>query len=101
MRGDVRDYARAARAHLAPGGRFVFAFPTVQRARAEAAVCAADLALVRSKDVIPRAGAAPLFTLFACRLADDDGPPAVIDPPHVVRDDTGTPTAMHAAARAT
>jgi len=101
LRGDIRDYARSARAHLAPGGRFVFCFPTVQRARAEAAVFAADLALVRSKDVIPRAGAAPLFTLFCCRLADEDGAPAIIDPPHVVRDDTGTPTAAHAAARAT
>lgn len=101
MRGDVRDYCYAARAHLRPGGRFVFCFPTVQRARAEAAVFAADLSVIRSKDVIPRAGAAPLFTLFACRLADEAGPPAVLDPPHVVRDETGTPTAAHAAARAT
>src|SRR5690606_15486746 len=100
LRGDVRDYARAARDALAPGGRFVFCFPTVQRARAEAACAAADLALIRSRDVIPRAGAAPLFTLFACRRAEDPDVQYVRDPQHVVRDEHGVPTAMHAAARA-
>lgn len=101
LRGDIRDYARAARAHLADGGRFVFCFPTVQRARAEAAVAAADLAVIRSRDVIPRVGAAPLFSLFACRAASEAGGAPVLEPPHVVRDEHGAPTAMHAAARAT
>lgn len=100
LRGDVRDYAIAARAALAEGGRFVFCFPTVQRARAEAACIAAELALVRARDVIPRAGAAPLFTLFACRRAEDPSEPFVEEPAHVVRDSDGQPTAMHLAARA-
>jgi tRNA1Val (adenine37-N6)-methyltransferase len=100
LRGDVRDYALAARAALAEGGRFVFCFPTVQRARAEAACVAANLALVRSRDVIPRAGAAPLFTLFACRRVEDAGEPHVEGPPHIVRDEHGQPTQMHLAARA-
>lgn len=103
LRGDVRDYARAARAHLAEGGRFVCCFPTVQRARAEAAFAAAELTLERARDVIPRAGLAPLFTLFACRRAEDPGAEpvngGVNEPPHVVRDEAGVPTAMHAAAR--
>ncbi len=101
LRGDVRDYALAARAALGENGRFVFCFPTVQRARAEAACSAAGLALVRSRDVIPRAGAAPLFTLFACRRAEDTGEAPVVEPPHVVRDEQGVPTPMHVAARAT
>ncbi len=100
LRGDVRDYALAARAALAVGGRFVFCFPTVQRARAEAACAAAGLAMTRSRDVIPRAGAAPLFTLFAARRADDGDEPRVEEPRHVVRDEHGIPTAIHAAARA-
>jgi tRNA1(Val) A37 N6-methylase TrmN6 len=100
LRGDVRDYARAARAALAEDGRFVFCFPSVQRARAEAACSNAGLAVVRSRDVIPRAGAAPLFTLFACRRIEDGSEPHVVEPPHVVRDEGGVPTAMHAAARA-
>lgn len=101
LRGDVRDYALAARAALAPHGRFVFCFPTVQRARAEAACTAADLAVTRSRDVIPRAGAAPLFTLFACRRVEDGDEPHVREPDHTVRDDHGIETAAHAAARAT
>jgi len=100
LRGDIRDYAVAARAALAEGGRFVFCFPTVQRARAELACSAVDLAITRSRDVIPRAGAAPLFTLFAARRAEDGDEPHVTEPPHVVRDEHGIPTAMHAAARA-
>jgi tRNA1(Val) A37 N6-methylase TrmN6 len=100
LRGDVRDYALAARMALAEGGRFVFCFPTVQRARAEAACIAADLALLRARDVVPRAGAAPLFTLFACRRAEDPGEPFVEEPVHVVRDEAGQPTPMHLAARA-
>jgi len=100
LRGDVRDYALAARAALAEGGRFVFCFPTVQRARAEAACAAAQLAVTRSRDVIPRAGVAPLFTLFAARRAEDGDEPRVEEPRHVVRDEHGVPTAMHAAARA-
>ncbi len=100
LRGDVRDYAIAARATLEEGGRFVFCFPTVQRARAELACTAVELSLTRSRDVIPRAGAAPLFTLFAARRAEDGDEPYVVEPPHVVRNEHGTPTAMHAAARA-
>lgn len=100
LRGDIRDYAKAARAALEVDGRFVFCFPTVQRARAEAACVAAELALTRSRDVIPRAGAAPLFTLFACRRREDGDEPHVREPDHVVRDEHGEPTAMHQAARA-
>lgn len=101
LRGTVVDYCASARAHLAPGGRFVFCFPTVQRARAEAAIADADLALVRSRDVIPRAGAAPLFSLFACRGTEEAGPAAVREPGHVVRDADGNPTTAHVAARST
>lgn len=100
LRGDVRDYARAARSALAEHGRFVFCFPTVQRARAEAACAAAELAITRSRDVIPRAGAAPLFTLYAARRAEDGAEPHVREPDHLVRDESGAPTPAHLAARA-
>ncbi len=101
LRGDVRDYCAAARAAVAPGGRFVFCFPTPQKARAVAAVAGADLAVVTSRDVVPRRGAAPLFTLFACRRVEDAGDPAVVEPLYFVRDEQGEQTAEHAAARAT
>ena len=87
-RGDVSDYARAAKRHLAPGGLFVFCFPFPQKQRALHAVTVAELALVRQRDVIPRAGLAPLFSLFACRHADEAADSAV-DEPLVVRSHEG------------
>lgn len=71
LRGDVQDYARAAQRHLAPAGWFVFCFPTPQKARALAAVTGAGLAVARLRDVIPRVGLSPLFSLFACRHPAD------------------------------
>ncbi|HEY0465322.1 MAG TPA: SAM-dependent methyltransferase [Polyangiaceae bacterium] len=88
LRGDVSDYARAAQRHLAAGGWFVFCFPTPQKARAFSAVAAAGLAVARSRDVIPRVGLAPLFSLFACRHPADVSE-CVSDAPLVVRSADG------------
>jgi tRNA1Val (adenine37-N6)-methyltransferase len=100
LRGDVRDYCLAARAALAEDGRFVFCFPTNQRERAERAIANAELAIERSRDVVPRRGIAPLFSLWVCRRMEDDGPATVREPDYVVRDEQGVQTEMHAAARA-
>jgi tRNA1Val (adenine37-N6)-methyltransferase len=101
LRGTVRDYCAAAHDALAEGGRFVFVFPTAQRARAEKAVEDARLAIVRSRDVVPRETLAPLFSLFACRRVEDDTTLThVREPDYVVRHADGTQTAEHAAARA-
>jgi tRNA1(Val) A37 N6-methylase TrmN6 len=101
LRGTVRDYCVAAREALAEGGRFVFVFPTAQRARAEKAVEDAKLALVRSRDVVPRESLAPLFSLFACRRVEDETHRLhEREPDYVVRHQDGTQTAEHAAARA-
>jgi tRNA1(Val) A37 N6-methylase TrmN6 len=88
LRGDVRDYARSAQRHLAPGGWFVFCFPTPQKARALSAVANAGLSVVRVRDVIPRQGLAPLFSLFACRHPEP-GTECLADTPLVVRDASG------------
>ena len=87
LRGDVADYARAAARHLADDGAFVFCFPTAQRERALAAVRGAGLAPVSSRDVVPRAGLRPLFTLFACRWRAGEH---VAEPPLVVRNADGS-----------
>ena len=92
LRGDVSDYARAAQRHLAPDGWFVFCFPTPQKARALAAVAGAGLAVARLRDVIPRAGLSPLFTLFACRHGGEGGK-CQADPALVVRSEHGLLTA--------
>jgi tRNA1(Val) A37 N6-methylase TrmN6 len=100
LRGDVRDYCGAACDAMAEGGRFVFCFPWAQRARAEAACGQAGLSIERSRDVVPKLGAAPLFSLFACRRRDEAGEAPIHEPPYVVRDAEGKPTDEHRATRA-
>jgi len=101
LRGDVGDYARAAARCLADDGMFVFCFPTAQRERALAAVAAAGLWAAAYRDVIPRRGLAPLFTLFVCeRAAAGRAGACTIDPPFVVRDEAGAITAEMQAVRA-
>lgn len=100
LRGDVRDYCAAARDAMAPGGRFVFCFPTPQRARAERACQEGRLVIETARDVVPRKGAAALFSLFCTRRAEDAGPPPIEEPLYLVRDEHGAQTAEHAAARA-
>ena len=97
LRGDVRDYARAAARHLSDDGVFVFCFPSPQRARAIAAVADAGLALTDVREVIPRASLRPLFTLYACRRSA--GAPPREAPPLVVRDESGQLTGEMQAVR--
>lgn len=100
LRGDVRDYCKAARGAMSAGARFVFCFPWAQRARAEGACEQAGLAIERSRDVVPRLGAAPLFSLFACTRAEERAGAPILEPPYVVRDADGEPTAEHRTTRA-
>ncbi len=100
LRGDVRDYCVAARASMAKGGRFVFCFPAPRRARAARALAVAGLALVRSREVVPRRGASPLFSLFCCRREEDPGSEAIVEPVYCVRDESGAQTTEHATTRA-
>jgi tRNA1(Val) A37 N6-methylase TrmN6 len=97
--GDVGDYARAAARVLGPQGRFVFCFPTVQRARAERACAAAGLSLLRSRDVVPLEGRPPLFTLFLCGPGGS-GTTHEHEPALNVRSRLGEHTAEMLAARA-
>jgi tRNA1(Val) A37 N6-methylase TrmN6 len=70
MRGDIRDYARVAAAHLAPGGLFACVFPAEDR-RLEEAASAARLTIVRRRPVAFREGEPPLIALFAMMRRDD------------------------------
>ncbi|MFM7180694.1 MAG: tRNA1(Val) (adenine(37)-N6)-methyltransferase [Verrucomicrobiales bacterium] len=101
LRGDVADYAEAARRHLAPDGWFVFCFPTPQKPRALNASAQAGLTVVEIIDVIPRAGLQPLFSLYACRQQLEGEP--VAPPPSAsdftVREESGRLSAEMAAVR--
>jgi tRNA1Val (adenine37-N6)-methyltransferase len=93
LRGDVSDYARAAKRHLEPDGLFVFCFPWPQKQRALGAARAEGFAIVAHRDVVPREGLTPLFSLFACRLGQH---PEIEEEPFVVRHADGAHTqAMH------
>lgn len=99
LRGDVSDYARAAVKHLAPGGWFVLCFPSPQKQRALDGIAAAGLGTLRMRDVVPRETLAPLFTLFACRHADEAGKTTQVEAPLTVREQSGRLTAEMAAVR--
>lgn len=94
LRGTVADYAKTARRHLAAGGSFVFCFPWAQKDRAWRLVEAEGFHIVRVRDVIPRAGLTPLFSVFVAKLEVE---PLLVEPPFVVRSADGKHTdAMHA-----
>ncbi len=95
LRGDVRDYARAARRHLEEQGLFVLCFPFAQKARALAALRAEGFTRIAHRDVVPRESLPALFSVFACR-AVPGAPEEAQEEAFVVRNVDGTHTqAMH------
>ena len=101
LRGDVADYAEAARRHLSPDGWFVFCFPTSQKARAMAAIAEHGLVAREILDVIPRDGLPALFSLYACRLSEEWGGahPIPRTGTFTVREENGRLSAAMAAVR--
>jgi tRNA1Val (adenine37-N6)-methyltransferase len=89
-RGDVGDYCRAAARTLAPAGCFVVCEAAAHGAVVEAAAERAGLSIVRRRDVVPRAGSAALFSVYAMRRGGS--PAAVAEVPLVVRDRLGRRT---------
>lgn len=71
LRGDVRDYARIAAAHLSAGGVFVCVFPDEQRDRVESAARDTGLTIHRRRPIVFREGEPPLVTLFGMTRATD------------------------------
>jgi tRNA1(Val) A37 N6-methylase TrmN6 len=103
LRGDIRDYCAVACAHLSPGGLFACVFPEEQRARVESAAAGADLAIVRRRPVVFKAGEPPLVTLFAMVRAGDV-PRRMrgqtwVEPPLVIRAADGAVHAEYAAVK--
>ena len=92
VRGSVTDYAAAAARLLAPGGIFAFVFPFDQRGRAEEALAAHALILLRRRDVVFKEGEPPRISLFtAARVADlPPGREAWIEPPLIIRSADGS-----------
>jgi tRNA1Val (adenine37-N6)-methyltransferase len=66
-RGGVEDYALAAARLLGEGAPFVGCAASRQRGRVEAAAEGAGLVLERYRDIVPREGKDPLFSVYAMR----------------------------------
>ena len=98
-RGGIEAYCAAAARLLRPGAAFVACEGAGQEARVTAAAEAAGLAVARRRDVVPRAGKAPLFAVYAIRAAGEVRD-AVVEPPLVVRDARGRRTDACRAVRA-
>jgi tRNA1Val (adenine37-N6)-methyltransferase len=98
-RGGVEAYAAAGLAALAPGAPLVMCASTLQVPRVLAAAPALGLGIERRRDVVPRAGKDPLFSVFVLRALEACGP-RVDEPPLVVRDAEGRRTDELVAVRA-
>jgi tRNA1Val (adenine37-N6)-methyltransferase len=96
-RGGVEDYCLKAAPLLEPGAPFVGCAPSGQRERVFEAARAAGLSVERWRDVIPRAGKAPLVSVFSMKR---DVRETIVEPPLVVRDERSRRTEEFVALRA-
>ena len=73
LRGTIADYCHVAARRLASGGFFACVFPTepAQIAKVEQGAKAADLVIVRQRQVIFRESEPPLIALFGMMRAED------------------------------
>ena len=101
VRGSVADYAATAARILAPGGAFVFVFPTLQIDRAIEALRDVKLKLVRRRDVVFKEGEPPLITLFAASRQTDipQSYQAWVEPPLTIRMRDGSISPEYSAVR--
>jgi tRNA1(Val) A37 N6-methylase TrmN6 len=69
LRGDVGDYARAAKRHITEDGLFVFCFPCQQKGRCIKLVTDAGFRLMAIRDVVPMKSKPALFSLYCASLS--------------------------------
>jgi tRNA1Val (adenine37-N6)-methyltransferase len=96
-RGGIEEYCLAAARLLALNGRFVVCHAALQIERVRQAAALARLSIAARMEVIPRAGKAPLFSVYSMRPTA--GREYVV-PPFVVRDQHGQWTGEFRALRA-
>ena len=69
IRGDIGDYARAAKRHITADGSFVFCFPFQQKSRCIKLVTDVGFRLTTIRDVVPMKIKPPLFSLYCASLS--------------------------------
>lgn len=99
LRGSVLDYARAARPHLAPQGRFVYVM-AARDPRTEQAPAEAGLVVIERLDVVFREGETPMIAVVTCARDDAPGLPARQDRELLVRTRDGSFSPAYAELRA-
>jgi len=97
QRGGIEAYCLAAARLLAQDGRFVVCHAATQVVRAERAATIAGFAIAHRLDVVPRAGKAPLFSVYVMQRAPARRRPSVSE--LVVRDLYGQWTPAFRALR--
>ena len=97
-RGGIDAYCAAAAGLLAPDGVFVACEQAAQDARVRASATTAGLVVTHATPVVPRAGKAPLFSVYAMRRPPCPGLGRV-SAPLVVRDERGARTVAFRAVR--
>lgn len=99
LRGDVGDYARAARRHITEDGLFVFCFPFQQKSRGIKLVTSIGFRLMTIRDVVPMKSKPPLFSLYCASLSFTGE--VTEEPPLIVAFEDGKNTPEMAAIQAT
>ena len=69
LRGDIGDYARAAKRHIADDGLFVFCFPFQQKSRCIRLVTDVGFRLITIRDVVPMKSKPALISLYSVSLS--------------------------------
>lgn len=69
LRGNVGDYAQAAKRHITQEGLFVFCFPFQQKSRCLELVTDVGFRLISIRDVVPMKSKPPLFSLYCASLS--------------------------------
>jgi tRNA1Val (adenine37-N6)-methyltransferase len=69
LRGDVGDYARAAKRHITEDGLFVFCFPFQQKRRCISLVTEVGFRFMSVRDVVPVPRKPALFSLYCASLS--------------------------------
>ena len=69
LRGDIGDYARAAKRHITDDGLFVFCFPFQQKSRCIKLVTDVGFRLITIRDVVPMKSKPALFSLYCASLS--------------------------------
>jgi tRNA1(Val) A37 N6-methylase TrmN6 len=69
LRGDIGDYARAAKRHITEDGLFVFCFPFQQKNRCIKLITDVGFRLMTIRDVVPMKSKPALFSLYCASLS--------------------------------